>query len=125
MNSFGNRVDLLRKEHNLNQTELAKIFGVTKSAVSDWKCRGKQPSQETLIGLANFFDVSLEYLLGISDVRKSDPVIVEEETRSFAIKLIEELLKSNTIKNAEDITPALINTIITSLRMDIEDKKKE
>jgi len=125
MNIFGNRVDILRKEHNLNQAELAKKFGVTKSAVSNWKCLGKQPSQETLIGLASFFETSVDYLVGKSDIRKEGPVVIEKSTESFAIKLIEGLLKSNTIKSVEDITPALINTIITSLRMDAMNKKKD
>jgi len=128
MNIFGNRVDILRKEHNLNQAELAKKFGVTKSAISNWKCLGKQPSQETLIGLASFFETSVDYLVGKSDIRNEiseKELTIDVGTKSFAAKLITELLKNNTIETVEDITPALVDAIIFNLKVDIENRKKD
>lgn len=59
----------LRNERGISQAEIAKRFNLKQAAVSDWENRGKQPPIETLIKIADYFDVSLDYLCGrTSDV---------------------------------------------------------
>lgn len=53
-----------RKEMNLTQEELAEAFGVTVGAVSKWESGSTVPDIMTMIELADFFNISMDILLG-------------------------------------------------------------
>lgn len=55
MNTFGNRLKTLRLEKDLTQTELANVFGLTKSAISSQEVRGRFPDEELIKTMANYF----------------------------------------------------------------------
>ncbi len=67
---FCDRLSQLRKEKGYNQTYVANYMGVTQVSVSNWERGFKEPSFKVLIELTNFYGVSSDYLLGISDERK-------------------------------------------------------
>ena len=67
MNTFGERLRELRKENGLGQIELAKRIGVGKSIISLWETNSCEPTLSKLIILANFFNVSIDYLAGLED----------------------------------------------------------
>lgn len=67
---FGKRLRELRKENRLTQSETAKILGYGYTAISNYEHGRNQPSIEDLIRIANFFDVSVDYLIGATDVRQ-------------------------------------------------------
>ena len=62
--SFGERVRELREEKGLSRKELAEVFNLKQGAIYEWENRGKQTDYATLCKLADFFQVSLDYLLG-------------------------------------------------------------
>ena len=66
-NKFSKRLYELRKELNLSQNELAKKIGVTQKAVDFWEKEINEPKASYIINLANLFDVSTDYLLGLED----------------------------------------------------------
>ena len=57
----------LRIARGLNQVEFAKRLGVTKQCISNWENDNVVPSIEMLCKIADFFEVSTDYLLGRSD----------------------------------------------------------
>lgn len=57
----------LRNEKNLSQRELAKIMNVSQGTYNNWENANTQPSIEQLIVLADFFGVSVDYLIGRTD----------------------------------------------------------
>lgn len=59
------RLKELRHNANINQNELAKKLGVSRSTIAMWETEKSQPDNEAIIRLADFFDVSTDYLLGI------------------------------------------------------------
>ena len=63
---FGDRLKELRKNKNLNQTDIAKMFDVTDATVSAWEVGKAQPSYDILTKLADYFNVSTDYLLGFN-----------------------------------------------------------
>lgn len=67
MSTFGKRFKELRKRENLTQDMAAKIFHVDKSALSKWENDKNGADNETLQKIANYFNVSIDYLLGRSD----------------------------------------------------------
>lgn len=56
----------LRKSKNLTQTDLAKIFSTTQRTISNWETGRNEPPYEMLIKYARFFNVSTDYILGLT-----------------------------------------------------------
>lgn len=59
----------LREQRGLSQAGLAQRLGVGQSAVGNWESGRALPSSAMLQKIASFFDVSVDYLCGISQVR--------------------------------------------------------
>lgn len=68
---FSIRLRNLRIEKGLTQKELADILNMQNIAISKYELGERNPDNETLINLANYFSVSTDYLLGKSDVKNS------------------------------------------------------
>lgn len=64
MSNFASILKNLRTEHKMTQEELAHLLGVSRSTISSYENGSRNPDKETLIILANCFDVSVDYLLG-------------------------------------------------------------
>ncbi len=64
---FGERFKNLRTNKGLNQVEIAKVFDVTKQCVSNWENENIMPSVDMLVKIADYFNVSADYLLGLSE----------------------------------------------------------
>ncbi len=64
---FAIRIKELRKAENISQTQLAKLIGVAQSNISDWENNISRPEYEKLVKIAQIFDVSVDYLLGVED----------------------------------------------------------
>jgi Helix-turn-helix. len=65
---FKERFKELRLEKNLKQSEVAEKLFVSKSAVSGWEVGRNQPDYDALIKISKFFDVSVDYLIGNTDL---------------------------------------------------------
>ncbi|AEE96927.1 helix-turn-helix domain-containing protein [Mahella australiensis] len=59
----------LRKERKMTQEELANVLGISRSALSLYETDKRQPDFQTICRLADFFNVSVDYLLGRTDDR--------------------------------------------------------
>lgn len=66
------RIKLLRKEKGITQTKLAADLGVEKSTISKYE-KGGSPSYQMLWNLADYFNVSVDYLIGKSNSFSGDP----------------------------------------------------
>jgi Predicted transcriptional regulators len=62
--TMGDRLRELRLQRKISQEEVARHIGITRSAYSHYEINNRQPVYETLIKLAAFFDVSLDYVIG-------------------------------------------------------------
>lgn len=70
MDDFSSRVKALRKEQGLKQAEMAEILGIKERSYQCYEYRERYPDFPGLIAIADFFNVSLDYLVGRSDVRE-------------------------------------------------------
>lgn len=86
MDSLGIRIRELRNEKDVSQTTLGKYLGVGKTTVSNYETGYSTPDNETLAKLSSFFNVTTDYLLGISDSRnpKDDISIALESDKELA-----------------------------------------
>ena len=66
MSLFSDRVKELRKSKGLTQRQVANALGITERSYQRYEAENN-PNNETLIKLADYFDVSTDYLLGRSD----------------------------------------------------------
>lgn len=69
-----NTIKELRKEKGLTQTDLAKVVGLDQTAISKWELDKALPDTAILIKLSEFFNVSIDYLLGRSTFYYPDNV---------------------------------------------------
>lgn len=68
----GNRIKLLREEKQIRQDELAKILSISPSAVGMYERDEREPNDEITLKIAEYFEVSTDYLLGKSDIRTTE-----------------------------------------------------
>lgn len=63
---FGSVLKQLRKSHNLTQEELGLRVGLSKAVVSKYENGMGYPTFDTLIQIAEYFNVTTDYLLGVT-----------------------------------------------------------
>ena len=66
---IGKALKALREERGLSQVELAKQLDISASAIGMYEVNSREPSDDIKTKIAEYFDVSIDYLLGVSDVR--------------------------------------------------------
>ena len=62
--TFGERLRELRQEKIIGQVELAYKINVSKGIISLWENNLREPTMSNLIALADFFEVTIDYLVG-------------------------------------------------------------
>lgn len=72
MNDFKARIKQLRIEQGLNYSQLASIFNKTEGAIRAWESGRTKPDADTLIKISNYFEVSVDYLLGLRNTRNAE-----------------------------------------------------
>ena len=67
MTKAGERIKSLRKENNLSLVVLSKLTGLSKSAINRWENNQADINGDAIVALAKFFEVTADYLLGLTD----------------------------------------------------------
>lgn len=100
MNFLGTRIKQLRNKMGLTQTNLGSMVNVTKVSICCYENGTRFPSLETLMDLAQVFNVSVDYLLGL------DNNVISDENEKYnltmakeEIEFIKELRKYSTLHN--------------------------
>jgi len=66
-NCLGKNIKTLRLEYGLSQKKLGEKLGVCNQTVSFWENGQREPDIDSLIALAKFFEVTVDYLVGLED----------------------------------------------------------
>lgn len=86
MATIAERIKGLRKKAGLTQQELGDRFGVAKSTICQYENGNSTPNDDIKIAMANYFNVSMDYLMGKTDVpgfdSRTPPVIAAKVTES-------------------------------------------
>lgn len=69
-NKFAERLKDLRSERNVGQIELAEKLQVSRGIISLWENGLREPTLSSLIRIATFFGVTLDYLAGLNDYER-------------------------------------------------------
>jgi len=98
------RLKRLRKKTGLTQTEFATIFGFSNQRYNYYETGKREPDNETLLKFANYFNISVDYLLGNTDdptppdAKKEASPYSDRETLKLA------LIKAGIIPEDRDLT---------------------
>lgn len=68
-----NRIRELREDHDLTQTQIAKILNMSQTGYSQYEIGRNDIPTRVLITLSKYYNTSVDYLLGITDVTKPYP----------------------------------------------------
>ncbi len=99
-----NRIKDLRAEKSVSQNELAKALGLTQQAISAYENGLREPDLETLQKIADFFDVSIDYLLGKSDIRNPEKIVQDKLTEKDKKDIAKDLEKMmNDLEHADGL----------------------
>jgi transcriptional regulator with XRE-family HTH domain len=104
--NLAKRLKHLRENKNLSQRQLAKLLNVAPSTLAMYEVDKREPDFDTLKKIANFFSVSTDYLLGISDNPSRSttpkPQSVEEQIMAM-LHLYDDLTEEEKKMLAEDM----------------------
>ena len=67
MNAFATRLKELRLENNYTQVKMAEKLGIRQQSYVRYEKGTGEPSLESLVAIAKIFNVSIDYLLGVTD----------------------------------------------------------
>ena len=105
--SLGNKLKKLRKNNNLTQKDLSNHFSIVCSTISKYEKDILLPDCNLLISFASYFNVSVDYLLGISDLKNNLDLQNISEYKKYSLLIFQDLhnsgleIKKNDLKSLE------------------------
>ncbi|EEG31421.1 DNA-binding helix-turn-helix protein [[Clostridium] methylpentosum DSM 5476] len=90
---LGDKLRILREAKHLKQSQVAKYLGISTTAVSEYESEIKTPSLEVFARLVAFYDISADYLIGISKDNLLKSLTLEQVDVIY--RLIEHFKKEN------------------------------
>lgn len=110
---FSKRLRNLRENKGVNQEKLGAILGLSASTIGMYEQGRRQPDNDTLIKMADFFGVSVDYLLGKTEVKNYINPYDDE---------LEEVLFSKAKDLTDDEKKAVLS-VINAIKKDVDDGK--
>lgn len=101
-----NNIKELRISKGLKQSDLADLLHVAQTTISNWENDRTEPDFDSLRQMAELFDVSADYLLGQSDVKKKEKPVVKDDRLNRKL----ELLNDENLQRMEDYVDLLLKT---------------
>lgn len=99
MRSFGEILTSLREERGIYQKELAAILKVSVGTVSNYENNIHFPDQEALLQLADYFEVTVDYLLGRTSYRYSLDTLNEEYAPGMTVAELVDIIQHFSPQN--------------------------
>lgn len=121
---FANRLKTERESNGWTQEQFAELLGVSNGTVSGYERNYREPDFDTLIKIAKQLNVSIDYLLGYSDIR--NPYIKTagstDESNELVTRIAEIIIHSKKImtKKEENFILTVIKKYIETLEDDKE-----
>lgn len=95
---IGQRLHYLRKQKKLTQKKVSQDLGIARSTYSGYENDTRYPDYDTLIKIADYFNVSVDYLLGRAEATKDSKNINKHETID---QIVDTLADANELNNED------------------------
>jgi transcriptional regulator with XRE-family HTH domain len=102
------RLRMLRETKSLNQQGLALKLNVSRSSISYYETGERKPDYEMLVMLSDFFDVSIDYLIGRSNIKNTN---LHDEHNADDVNFYHDYLRLTP--NQKSHVAAFINGLLT------------
>lgn len=86
----------LREEAHISQKLLADAVGVSQQSINKYENHNIEPDIETLIRISDYFDVSIDYLVGRTDIRRKAEAVHSYELNKSESKMFDGYRKLNS-----------------------------
>ncbi|WP_274364323.1 helix-turn-helix domain-containing protein [Paenibacillus thermotolerans] len=117
MNTSGERISALREKLKLTQGELAKQLDITRASLSHYENNRRVPDYDTLRKFADFFNVSVDYLVGREEQpNQTTDAVVKEFTESLELSDDKLLEKFTLTVDGRELTPEEARRFIAFIR---------
>lgn len=112
MSQLGDVLTELRKDKGMTQKQLAEMFNISGPTVSSYETGAHQPMIEVLVQYAKTFDVTTDYLLGLSRI--------PDKLSSFSAEFVDGKTVGQLISDLDKLLPEqkrALNLVIDSMRL--------
>ncbi len=100
-NILGKRIKLLRNENSLTQEEFGKPYNLKKSTISQYESGFSKPDDELKKRIANDFNVTLDWLMGLTDIR--NPYKPETQDKTLKQDILELMIRHGITKDKNNV----------------------
>lgn len=104
---FAERLKIVLQERNISQVDLAKKLGYTSAAINRWCQNLTQPDNKTMVEIAKYLKVSIDFLLGNDEVINNDEQELKEK-----LLLKKALVKGGYMNDDEDLTDEELSNLM-------------
>ena len=118
---FISRLSALRKAKKITQQQMAEIIHISRTGYSSWEQGLSQPSLVHLVKLCQYFNVSSDYLLGMTDIMKPQQSPVSEDDRISNILTVE--VPRDPFSDLSEKQRALVENLLATMRSQNEQEK--
>ena len=130
MTTFGQRLRRARKSKDITLQELADKLNTNKSTLSRYENNKREPKLDLIKDLADYLNVSVDYLLGRSNVKRSENEIKQAlENNPDLIQFWEQLSERNDLqllfKQTQNLSPKAIRKVVEFMQMIENEHRKE
>lgn len=94
---LGDTLRMLREEKNITQSAMAKSLNISPSTIGMWEQNRRSPDGDSLKMLSDFFDVTIDFLLGKTEYRKFNPENLNDRDKKDIKKDLKDIM--NDFKN--------------------------
>lgn len=92
---IANQLKKIRKKHSLTQIQFAEIFNISNGTIAMWETGKRQPDNDMLMRIANYFNVSVDYILGRMET--------ESQKKGIMIPVLGRVIAGIPIEAVEEI----------------------
>ncbi len=124
---IGERLKQLRIKNGLKQQELANMFGLSSGTISFYESEQRKPDIDSIVAVAKYFDVSTDYLLGLTNATDKENIDISKVTglNDFSLTILEQSLKETNNAAAEVIDTVICGGDFLRFVNLINDKKEK
>ncbi|MBQ4129271.1 MAG: helix-turn-helix transcriptional regulator [Ruminococcus sp.] len=102
-NDFCRIITLLRKEKKLSQKQVATDLGISQALLSHYEKGIRECGLDFLIRIADYYDVSCDYLLGRTPQRYSDITDISDEMTKTKREAVSQIINKKLIQNTQGV----------------------
>lgn len=118
----------LLQKYGVSAYKVAKATGVTQSTLSDWKRGRSTPKSENMKKLADYFGVTIDYLMTGKEEEEKEPQLKPKDKKDIEeiLASTEELLKQDGLMfDGDPASPEAVESILSAMQIGMEMAKKK